>query len=144
MKELILTKKEVQLYAKEVSLKLLNKKILCLRGNLGAGKTFFASKVIQNLTQDITLNITSPTFSIVNVYNTKDEKSIHHFDFYRLKSFNELENIGFFDAIEEGICIIEWWDIFEGEMKNLLKNAIFIDIINVSSTKRKFIYYEGE
>ncbi len=142
MKELILTKAEVQSYSKEISLKLLENKILCLRGGLGAGKTFFASKVIQNLTQDITLNITSPTFSIVNVYNTKDGKSIHHFDFYRLKSFKELENIGFFDSIEQAICIIEWWDMFELQMKKILQNAIFIDILNVSSTKRKFVYYE--
>ena len=73
----ILTKKEVEGFAEEVVKRLETSKILCLRGDLGAGKTFFASKIIQNLMQDKTLNITSPTFNIVNTYKTKTGKSIY-------------------------------------------------------------------
>ena len=140
MKELILTKTEVSPFAKTIAEELLQKNILCLTGDLGAGKTFFSSKVIQLLTGDDTLLVTSPTFSIVNIYNSKNQKSIYHFDLYRIKTIEELENIGFFEALNEGVCIIEWWNIFENELKNYLQNAIFLDIKYVSKDKRKFIY----
>ena len=140
MKELILTKTEVPPFAKIIAEELAYKNILCLTGDLGAGKTFFSSKVIQLLTGDEALSVTSPTFSIVNVYNTKNEKSIYHFDLYRIKTLKELESIGFFEALNEGICIIEWWNIFESELKNYLKNAIFLDIKYINKNKRKFIY----
>jgi tRNA threonylcarbamoyladenosine biosynthesis protein TsaE len=141
MEKKVLTKEEVEGLAREVSSLMEKKPILCLKGDLGAGKTFFASNLIKHLLGENNINITSPTFSMVNIYKTKNGKSIHHFDLYRLKNFEDLEDIGFFDAIQSEICIIEWWNIFEMELKNLLHFAIFIDINNVDKNQREFIIY---
>jgi tRNA threonylcarbamoyl adenosine modification protein YjeE len=138
--ELLLTKKEVSSFAKEVAKALEIQPILCLKGDLGTGKTFFTSKLIQHLTEDANLNITSPTFNIANIYKTKTGKSIYHFDLYRIKNFEELENTGFFEAIHTGICIIEWWDIFEERIIKFLKSPLFIDILYVDEKQRRFFY----
>ena len=142
MKELILSKNQVAGLAEEVAGRLTSeeKTILCLKGNLGAGKTFFASRLVQALTGDVGVKVVSPTFNLVNVYKAKSGQAISHFDLYRLKTLKELEDIGFFDSILTDICIIEWWNIFEGELKNFLQDAIFINIINTGTNQRKFIY----
>jgi tRNA threonylcarbamoyladenosine biosynthesis protein TsaE len=140
MKELILNKTQTKTFAVNLAKELLEMQTLCLKGDLGAGKTFLSSEMIKFLIDDSDANITSPTFNIVNIYTSKNGKSIYHFDFYRLKNFEELENIGFFDALLNHICIIEWWNVFESELKNYLQKAIFLDILYLSNSKRKFIY----
>ena len=65
--------------------------ILLLNGNLGAGKTTFTQFLLKNLGS--TDEISSPTYSIVNEYNTPKGK-IYHFDLYRLKSIEEVYDIG--------------------------------------------------
>ena len=134
--ELILTKAQVPDFAKKVAEDLQLNPILALSGELGAGKTFFCQELIKLLIGEKNLNITSPTFNIVNIYNTKDEKSIYHFDLYRIKTEAELENIGFFEAIDEGICLVEWPEV----AKNFLQNINFLDIFKVDNNKRKFVY----
>lgn len=84
-------------------------KIFCLKGTLGAGKSFFAKNFINSLQENPT-EILSPTFNLVYSYDSK-KGEIFHFDLYRIKSASELENIGFFDALENGICLIEWPEI---------------------------------
>lgn len=83
--------------------------IFALSGTLGAGKTFFAQNFINSLLTE-EQNILSPTFNLVYSYDSVKGK-IFHFDLYRLKSAAELENIGFFEALKEGICLIEWPEI---------------------------------
>jgi len=80
--------------------------ILILSGNLGSGKTFLAKKIINSIL-DQDLNVTSPTFGLWNIYNNKDI-TINHFDLYRIKSIDELFQIGFTEAISDNISIIEW------------------------------------
>lgn len=84
------------------------RKVVVLRGDLGSGKTTLVQKMIANLgSKD---KASSPTFSIVNVY----EGPIYHFDLYRIKSIEELEEIGFFEYIDSGhLCFIEWPDLAE-------------------------------
>lgn len=137
--ELILTKAQVPDFAKKVAKDLQSNPVLGLSGDLGAGKTFFCQELIKLLTGEKTLNITSPTFNIVNLYKTKDGKSIYHFDLYRIKTEAELENIGFFEALDEGICLIEWPEV----AKNFLQNINFLSILKVINNKRKFIYVGG-
>ena len=97
--------------------------VIALKGTLGAGKSFFAENFI-NFLSEKKLNILSPTFNLVYSYNTK-KGEVFHFDLYRLKNADELENIGFFDAIKNGICLIEWPKIAE---KFLPKNHLKITI----------------
>ena len=98
--------------------------IFGLKGSLGAGKSFFAREFINALSAS-EINVPSPTFNLVYSYNTK-KGEVFHFDLYRLKNVQDLENIGFFDAIKNGICLIEWPEI---ATKFLPKNYIEIEIV---------------
>lgn len=106
--------------------------VFCLEGTLGAGKSFFAKNFI-NFLQEKPTEVLSPTFNIVYNYETK-KGEIFHFDLYRLKSPQELENIGFFDVINNAICLIEWPQIAQ---KFLPKNCKKITIEILDGEKRK-------
>lgn len=137
--EFILKKQEVLPFARDTIIPaLLKNGKLAINGNLGVGKTFLSSQIIKLLTNNNKLNVTSPTFNIVNTYLINNEKSIYHFDLYRIKDENELENIGFFDCLQSGICIIEWPDV----AKKYLQNSLFVNILNIQDlSKRKFVLY---
>lgn len=83
--------------------------VVCLNGNLGAGKTFFVKQVCLELGIN---NASSPTFAIVNEYSGKIK--VYHFDFYRINKINELFDIGFNDYINDSdsIIFIEWAELF--------------------------------
>lgn len=87
--------------------------IFCLEGDLGVGKTIIA-KGISNFF-NIKEEITSPTFTILKTYIVKNNpiKKINHFDLYRIKSIDELLNIGFEEYIydNDSISIIEWPEV---------------------------------
>ena len=84
-------------------------KIFLFTGEVGSGKT----TMIKSFTKKLSVNNTSsPTFNIINEYKEDDEKSIYHFDLYRLKSINDLVEIGFEEYINSGnYCFIEWPEI---------------------------------
>lgn len=85
--------------------------ILCLNGDLGAGKTALTKSIALGL--GIREDITSPTFTIVNEYEDGRLK-LNHFDVYRIGSSDEMYDIGFEEYIaSEGVCIIEWSQIIE-------------------------------
>ncbi len=80
--------------------------VVALFGDLGSGKTRFVQGICKGF--GITEHVSSPSFTIVNEYNTGSLK-IFHFDFYRIKTIDEIVDIGFDDYINgDGICIIEW------------------------------------
>lgn len=86
------------------------KDVFALVGPLGSGKTHWTKGFLKALLPKI--SVTSPTFSLVNEYR-EGEIQIHHFDFYRLKSANELLNLGWDDYVEDyAILICEWADMF--------------------------------
>lgn len=118
--------------AKEFSKVLNQGDVISLIGDLGAGKTFFVKSVLAEFGE---LNVSSPTFAIVNVY----EKNIriNHFDFYRIKKIDELYDIGFSEYIndEESIIFIEWADMFE----EILPNRRYeVTIKSIDISKREF------
>lgn len=84
--------------------------VLCLNGDLGAGKTLFVQGLARGL--GIQGDVTSPTFNLMNIY--KGRLTVYHFDLYRLEQEEELEEIGFYDYTEEpdGAAVIEWADKF--------------------------------
>ncbi len=108
--------------------------IFGLKGTLGAGKTFFAKNFINSL-QEKEQEILSPTFNLVYSYQTK-KGEIFHFDLYRLKSAQELENIGFFDALKNGISLIEWPEIAADFLK---KNYYEIEIKTIGKEEEREI-----
>jgi tRNA threonylcarbamoyl adenosine modification protein YjeE len=87
-----------------------NPRIICLTGNLGAGKTTLAGMIIKKLTKDSSLNVKSPTFNIMQIYDTTAGE-IHHYDLYRLKNLDEALEIGIEESFENAISIIEWPEI---------------------------------
>ena len=97
-------------FAKKLANKLKLGDILVLSGELGSGKTKFTEGILSyfNLSDEIS----SPTFTIVNEYDTKDIP-IYHFDVYRLEDTDEFLAIGGEEYFEKGICIIEWGEIIE-------------------------------
>ena len=84
--------------------------IIVLSGELGSGKTKFVQGILENFNlQD---EISSPTFTIVNEYNS-DTVNIYHFDVYRLEDSDEFFAIGDEEYFSKGICLIEWGELIE-------------------------------
>jgi tRNA threonylcarbamoyladenosine biosynthesis protein TsaE len=97
--------------ARELAQRLPPGSVLCLVGDLGAGKTVFARGFARGLC--IEEPVTSPTFTLVNSYEGRmpdgSRRTLHHFDLYRLTDPEELHDIGweeYFDG--EAICLVEW------------------------------------
>ena len=86
-------------------------KVYAFYGKMGAGKTTFIKAICEQLGVDDV--ITSPTFAIVNEYEG-DDKTIYHFDFYRIKKIEEVYDMGYEDYFYSGnICFIEWPELIE-------------------------------
>jgi tRNA threonylcarbamoyl adenosine modification protein YjeE len=82
--------------------------VVALAGDLGAGKTALARAIIRSLAGDATLDVPSPTFTIIQGYDTRIP--VAHFDLYRLSAPEELEELGFDEAVAAGIVLVEWPD----------------------------------
>ena len=93
--------------------------IIILTGDLGAGKTKFTEGVLDYF--GLTDEISSPTFTIVNEYQTEN-LNIYHFDLYRLEDIDEFYAIGGEEYFDKGACIIEWGKMIEHDIdQNYLK-----------------------
>lgn len=102
-------------------------KIFVFTGEMGAGKTTFIASVFHILGIDTFQG--SPTYSIVNSYNSKVFGKINHFDFYRIKSDIEALDIGIDEILHSGdICFIEWPE----KIRHLLPNNIIWSYIRVN------------
>ena len=85
--------------------------ILTLEGDLGVGKTLFASGFAKGL--EIDEPISSPTFTIVQEYED-GRLPLYHFDVYRIGDPEEMDEVGFDDYLNGGgVCLIEWADLIE-------------------------------
>jgi tRNA threonylcarbamoyl adenosine modification protein YjeE len=93
--------------AELVTLKLRPGDLVCLEGDLGAGKTTFARALVRALLGDAAAEVPSPTFPIVQAYATA-RFPVSHFDFYRLAGADDLEEVGFEDALSSGVVLAEW------------------------------------
>ena len=112
--------------------------IYLFQGELGAGKTTFIRLLINTL---FVLNnlpkpssITSPTFPILITYEMNSSQ-IYHYDLYRVKNLKELEELDFFENLNNNITFIEWPEILISLPLN--KNHYLINLDMISETKRK-------
>ncbi|WP_373599855.1 tRNA (adenosine(37)-N6)-threonylcarbamoyltransferase complex ATPase subunit type 1 TsaE [Paraclostridium bifermentans] len=108
------------------------KSVICLIGDLGAGKTTMTQSLAKSLEVDD--YITSPTFTIVNEYEGR--MPLYHFDVYRIGSSDEMYDIGFDEYINgDGVCIIEWANLIE----DILPEEYLYIEMNYKETGREMI-----
>jgi tRNA threonylcarbamoyladenosine biosynthesis protein TsaE len=92
-------------------------KLWCFKGEMGAGKTTLIAAICKEL--EVVGDVNSPTFSLVNEYTTRKDDLIYHFDFYRIKSIEEVYDIGFETYFDSGkICLIEWPEKIDSILEN--------------------------
>jgi len=86
--------------------------VICLQGNLGAGKTTFVQGVAQGWSSlDL---VSSPTFIIINEYQRADQHRLFHMDAYRLDSAPEAEELDLDSMLADGALLIEWPERMDG------------------------------
>lgn len=102
---------ETEQLGEKIGKKLWAGSLVSLNGDLGTGKTAFTRGITKSQGID-TDDVSSPTFNLMNDYS--GETDVTHFDLYRLKNEDELEDIGFYDSVnnDQKITIIEWSDKF--------------------------------
>ncbi|MCC6597900.1 MAG: tRNA (adenosine(37)-N6)-threonylcarbamoyltransferase complex ATPase subunit type 1 TsaE [Alphaproteobacteria bacterium] len=81
--------------------------VIFLRGNLGAGKSVFARALIRTLMDSPLLEVPSPTFTLVQTYETA-LLQVYHYDLYRIEDPDEIFELGWEDCLREGVTIVEW------------------------------------
>ena len=112
--------------------------VLTLQGDLGAGKTTFARFFLEAL--GVTGDITSPTFPIVISYPLPD-LTVYHFDLYRIKSSEELYEIGLDEALSQGVTLIEWPQIAKNHLPT---SSLYIEIVIGQHELRDLIFYSKD
>lgn len=111
--------------------------IVCLNGELGAGKTTMTKSIGIGL--GVEEYITSPTFTLINQY--RGRMPVYHFDVYRLENVEELYDLGFDEYFfGNGICIIEWAEKIE---RMLPEDRLVIDIKNGENIDERTLHISG-
>ena len=112
--------------------------VIAYRGDLGAGKTAFTRGLARGLGS--TELVTSPTYTIVNEY-LGGRMPLFHFDMYRLRSSDDLWDIGWEDYLERGgVCAVEWSE----NVSDALEDPIFITIEKLGEESRRICLEGGE
>ncbi|MBM7561348.1 tRNA (adenosine(37)-N6)-threonylcarbamoyltransferase complex ATPase subunit type 1 TsaE [Fusibacter tunisiensis] len=118
---------ETKIYAFELAKRLKPGAVVCLEGDLGAGKTTFTQFLCEAL--GVSEYVTSPSFSIMNAYEGLVEGvkiPIYHFDVYRISDPDEMDEIGFDEFLfGSGISVIEWAGMI---VDRLPDEAIWIEL----------------
>ena len=106
--------------------------IICLKGDLGAGKTHLVKGISSGLGISEHV-VNSPTFTLIHEY--KGRLPVYHFDLYRVKDVSELRDIGTEDYLYgQGVCIVEWPEILENDLP---ANAVHVMIEKIDVSTRK-------
>ena len=120
--------------AQEILASLEGRSVVAFCGAMGAGKTTLISAIMEQLGSSD--SVTSPTFALVNQYDTADGDTVYHFDFYRINRIEEVFDMGYEEYFYSGdLCLIEWPELVE----NLLPDdAMVVRIDILSPTERQF------
>ena len=109
-------------------------RIVAFRGDLGAGKTTLIKNMCKLL--GVKDDVSSPTFSIINEYESDDNQTVFHFDFYRLESEEEAFDIGVEDYFYgKNLCLMEW----PSKIESLLPEKRLEIHISIAGKGREFI-----
>ena len=112
--------------------------IIAYRGDLGAGKTAFTRGLARGL--DCREQVTSPTYTIVNEY-LGGRLPLFHFDMYRLRSSDDLFDIGWDDYLDRGgICAVEWSE----NVADAMEDPITVTIEKIGDNSRRITIERSE
>lgn len=117
------------------------RRIVALRGKMGAGKTTLVAEMMRQLKMDD--EASSPTFAIANEYHSSETgQTVYHFDFYRLESSAEAFDIGIEDYWDSGnLCLMEWTENIEDILP---EDTLFVDIEEMPVGARCVVVESGE
>ena len=103
--------------------------VFAFNGTMGAGKTTFIKAICEEL--GVTETVNSPTFSIVNEYETEDGRIIYHFDCYRINKMEEALEIGVEEYLYSGnLCFIEWSENIASLLPDSVVNVEIRELAN--------------
>ena len=129
---------ETEKLAAALAKKLMPGTVIAYRGDLGAGKTAFTRGLAKGL--ECYDMVTSPTYTIVNEY-LSGKMPLFHFDMYRLRSAEDLWDIGWEDYLERGgICAVEWSE----NVEEALEDYILVNIEKIGDESRRITIEGGE
>lgn len=131
----------IQKAAQSIWKKFSGKRIWAFDAPMGAGKTTFIKALCESVLQcdDV---ISSPTFSIINEYNSKVTGTVYHMDWYRLKDEEEAVQAGVEEALRSGnICLIEWP---ERALQLLPNDTLFLKINSKGEKERSIFIKEKD
>ncbi|RXT17246.1 tRNA (adenosine(37)-N6)-threonylcarbamoyltransferase complex ATPase subunit type 1 TsaE [Rhizobium leguminosarum] len=111
---------------------------LALSGDLGAGKSSLARAILRAMADDEGLEVPSPTFTLVQSYDLRIPVS--HFDLYRLGDPSELTELGFDEALQNGICLVEWPEMAASELPT---DRITLTLAHEGNGRRATIAAQG-
>lgn len=108
---------------------------------MGSGKTTFINALAASLGVDADPT-GSPTFAILNEYQSPSQGVIYHFDLYRLDGPEEVADTGFIDYVDSGhLCLIEWPDRAEGLLDPYATVRVTIDVDPLTDSRRMTLHY---
>ena len=107
-------------------------RLFAFYGKMGSGKTTFIKALCEKL--QVIDYVTSPTFALINVYETEQSKEIYHFDFYRINRLEELFDLGYEEYFfSDKYCFVEWPELIE---PLLPPNTVKITITEIENGSR--------
>ena len=107
-------------------------KILLFYGDMGVGKTTLIKEIVKQL--GVSDTVSSPTFSLVNEYHSKNNEKVYHFDFYRIEKEEEAMDMGIEEYFySDSWCLVEW----PNKVENLLPlNSVIVTITTTNNQQR--------
>ena len=135
MKLIVTSEQELPQVAQQILTAFGNRKVILFYGEMGVGKTTLIKQLCKLLgVEDAT---TSPTFSIVNEYLANTDKTIYHFDFYRIEEEAEVFDLGYEDYFySKNYCFVEWPE----KIPNLLPEDTVTLKIELGENNERLIY----
>ena len=113
-------------HAAEFVIKHAKHHVVAFFGQMGAGKTTLIKSICQ--LSGVVDTVASPTFSLVNEYQTHSQKTIYHFDFYRINDIQEVYDMGIEEYVYRGdLCLMEWPELIAEILADIPHTQVHIE-----------------